>query len=71
MCNFCKNIYTTAEAMKWRESWWDWDCEQPYTIIVVGDDDSFELWSHVDDNFYTGRVMDINYCPVCGKQLMK
>lgn len=70
MCNFCKNIYTTAEAMEWKHNWWDWDCEQPYTIIVENND-SFALWSQVDDNFYTGRVMEIKYCPVCGRQLIE
>lgn len=69
MCDFCKNIYSTAEAIEWKDSWWDWDCKQPYTIIVK-DNDSFELWSQVEDNFYTGRIMDIKYCPVCGRQLI-
>ena len=70
MCKFCKNIYTTAEAAEWKNSWWDWDCKQPYTIIIE-DNDSFELWNQVDDNFYTGRVMEIKYCPVCGRQLIE
>ena len=70
MCQFCKTIYTPKEAICWRKNWWDWDSDQPYTIIVKYDD-CFELWHAVDDNFYTGRVMDIKYCPVCGEQLMK
>lgn len=70
MCNFCKNIYTRAEAMAWKHSWWDWDCKQPYTIIVE-DNDSFALWNQVEDNFYTGGVMKIKYCPVCGRQLIE
>ena len=70
MCEFCKNIYTTAEALEWKNNWWDWDCKQPYTIIVKAKD-SFNLWSQVDDNFYTGRIMEIKYCPVCGRQLIE
>ena len=69
MCDFCKTIYTPREAMRWKEGWWECDSKQPYTIIVKYNDD-FELWKAVDDNYYTGRVMDIKYCPLCGRQLI-
>lgn len=69
MCDFCKKIYTHDEAVDWKNAWRDWDMEQPYTIIVRFYD-RFELWNCVDDNYYTGFVMDIKYCPVCGKQLI-
>lgn len=68
MCGLCKKIYSRPEAVNWKRKWWEWDMEQPYTIIV-NDEDCFSLWNQVDDNFYTGRVMDIEYCPVCGRQL--
>lgn len=70
MCEFCKNIYTTTEAMEWKHSWWNWNYKQPYTIIVE-DNDSFALWNQIEDNFYTSRVMEIKYCPVCGRQLIE
>lgn len=70
MCDFCKKIYSRPEAVNWKDKWWKWDTEQPYTIIV-NDDGCFSLWTQVDDNFYTGRVMEIKYCPVCGGQLIE
>lgn len=71
MCDLCKTIYTQKEAIHWKENWWEWYSEQPYTIIVKYND-GFELWKAVeDDNYYTGRVMDIKYCPLCGRQLIK
>ena len=68
MCNLCKNIYMPTEAHRWKKNWWNWEENQPYTIIVKYDD-CFELWHMVNDNYYTGRVMEIRYCPTCGEEL--
>ena len=66
MCDLCKKIYSRSEAVNWKNKWWEMGHR---TTIIVNDEDYFSLWTQVDDNFYTGRVMDIEYCPLCGRQL--
>lgn len=68
-CNFCKKIYTIKEAKEWQNdySYYFFD-NIDYNIIVKRNND-FELWNRYDDNYYTGCVMTIKYCPKCGRKL--
>lgn len=68
-CNFCKKIYTNKEAEKWKDDYsYYFDDNIDYNIIVKNNND-FELWNRCDDNYYTGYIMTIKYCPKCGRKL--
>ena len=67
-CNFCKKIYSFKKAMEWKEDYAWYNNYEDYNIIVRNDND-FKLWTRCDDNYYTGMVMTINYCPKCGRKL--
>ena len=69
-CSFCNKVYSLKEARKWRDDSWDWELDTPNTICVknIG---GYALWSKCDDSYYTGHVMEINYCPICGRDLRR
>ncbi len=69
-CNFCNKEYNYKEAEKWAEDSWDLELDIPHTIYVK-DKENHELWNECDDPYYTGYVMDINYCPICGRDLRR
>ena len=31
--------------------------------------DIFCIWHECDDDYYTGNIMEIKYCPKCGRRL--
>lgn len=33
------------------------------------DDEEYYLWNECEDEYYTGNIMEIKYCPVCGRKL--
>lgn len=65
-CKFCSKEYNLEEAEEWKD---DWKLETPY-IICVKDEKGYGLWSKCEDSFYTGLVMNVNYCPICGRKLI-
>lgn len=38
-------------------------------ITFDKEDNAFNLWHESEDDYYTGNIMEINYCPVCGRKL--
>lgn len=62
MCDLCNNI-KTIEQYKEMTSW------DRYNTIVQQKNNSFGLWIECDDYYYSGVVMKINYCPICGRKL--
>ena len=67
-CSFCNKEYNFEEAEKWKNDSWNWELDAPHTICVK-DKEKYALWSKCDDPYYTGYVMRINYCPICGRNL--
>ena len=33
------------------------------------EDDTFNIWSECDDDYYSGEVLEINFCPECGRKI--
>lgn len=62
---------SVSEISETRPPQWkdDWQSETPY-IICVKYKKGYGLWSKCNDPFYTGPVMNMNYCPVCGRKLV-
>lgn len=65
-CDFCNEIYdefklNTTHPMN-REGF----CN---CITYDGNDNTYNLWHECGDDYYTGNIMEIKYCPVCGRRL--
>lgn len=58
MCDFCKNIYKT-------------DVYVSEVSDYISKDSDGKYWIHANtgDKYYQGMLFDINYCPMCGKDL--
>ena len=65
-CEFCSKIYSITEAEKWKNTILDYDSTTP-GVICANRNGVYELWSECDDSYYTGHVLDIQYCPICGR----
>lgn len=68
-CDFCKEIYDydNLSNMSLLER-----CESliPGNVIEHREsDNSYGIWNECSDSYYSGRIMKINYCPVCGRKL--
>ena len=60
MCDLCDKTYKTKEEMKEKfKSHWD------EVTCIIGDG----LYVPCEDPYYSGVVLQINYCPVCGRKL--
>jgi hypothetical protein len=64
MCELCNKIWKGEEEYHEHHSN-HWDEE----IAIIVDDDKFNLYVPCSDWFYSGIVMELNYCPICGKRL--
>ena len=62
MCNLCNNIKKIEQYKELK--FWNRD-----NTIVQKENKAFGLWIECDDSFYSGVAMEINYCPICGRQL--
>ena len=63
-CDFCKKIWGSKEEYQTSvDSHWD----EVNTIVMDGN--QLCLYVPCDDYYYSGIVMDINFCPVCGRQI--
>lgn len=64
-CDLCEKIYDDAELrnMHWSER------EYSNYITYNEEHDSYHLWHECDDSYYSGTIMEIGYCPVCGRKL--
>lgn len=64
-CELCKKIWNTKkEYTKQFQNEWDEDI-----AIVKNYDDKIGLYVSCEDWYYSGVVMNINYCPICGRKL--
>ena len=64
-CDFCNTIYN---ANKLKKQYWS-DREVCNCITKDKDDEKYYLWNECMDDYYTGNIMEIKYCPVCGRKL--
>ena len=64
MCNFCKKIYLIKECK-------DFGWRDPDIVITKTQNNKFAIWYACEDCYYSGPKLEINYCPICGKELNK
>ena len=64
-CDFCNKIYNASELKK---QYWG-DREVCNCVTKNKNDEEYYLWNECVDDYYTGNIMKINYCPVCGRKL--
>ena len=62
-CEKCNNIVNEKDIEKL--DYWDRDG----TIVYDSESNTYGVWIQHDDDYYTGRAFDINYCPICGRKL--
>lgn len=64
-CDLCEKIYDVEEL---RNTYWS---EREYSNYITHNEehDSYHLWHECDDSYYSGTIMEIGYCPVCGRKL--
>lgn len=66
-CEFCNIIYNADELKK--QYWTDREvCDCITYNEKIGE---YCLWHECVDEYYTGNIMKINYCPRCGRKLRK
>lgn len=64
-CEFCNVIYNADELKRQY-----WVVREVCDCITY--DETFKeyhLWHECGDDYYTGNIMEIKYCPVCGRKL--
>ena len=64
-CYLCEEIYDEEEL---RNMHWS---EREYSNYITHNEEynSYHLWHECDDSYYSGIIMKIKYCPVCGRKL--
>lgn len=65
-CNFCKKIWNSMEEYQ-KQFQHRWDEE--ISIVKDDDDGNIGLYVPCNDYYYSDIIMDINYCPICGRKL--
>lgn len=63
-CELCKKIWNTKKEYTKQFQKWD-----EHIAIVKDDDDEIGLYVPCEDWYYSDVVMNINYCPICGRKL--
>ena len=65
MCDLCEEIWDEEEL---RNAHWS-DREYSNYIVHNEKSDSYHLLHECDDSYYSGNIMKIKYCPICGRCL--
>ena len=63
-CWFCNKIYDTKELYE-MDSWDREVC----CITYNKNDNTYNIWSECDDYYYSGEILEINFCPICGRKI--
>lgn len=63
-CDFCSKIWDNVKEYK--ESF-EFEHEEREAIVMNGH--RFGLYIPCDDPWYSRIIMDLNFCPVCGRQV--
>lgn len=64
-CKLCEKIWKSEDDYR-NQFKYDWD---EGNAIVMEDRKPY-LYVPCDDSYYSGTVMQINYCPKCGRKLV-
>lgn len=64
-CEFCNKIYN---AGKLHNQYWA-DREVCDCITYNEKEKSYSFWHEYVDDYYTGNLVEIKYCPICGRKL--
>ena len=64
-CELCKNILNYDDYMN-VDSWDRIDC-----ILYDSKYNKYVFWVECDDWYYSRPVLDLKYCPECGRKLIK
>lgn len=60
MCDFCNKIYNEDELNSQY-------CREVCDCITYDENNNnYNFWHECDDDYYTGNIMEIKYCPECG-----
>lgn len=65
MCDFCNKIYNEDEL---NNKYWA-DREEVDCITHDENTNTYSFWHECIDDYYTGNIMEIKYCPICGRKL--
>lgn len=72
-CYFCENIYDTKTLENMSQEDRKKLCQKELELYCVithnTEDDTFNIWSECDDDYYSGEVLEINFCPECGRKI--
>lgn len=63
MCSFCNKIYNEDEL---NGQYFHEVCD---CITYDENNNNYNFWHECDEDYYTGNIMEIKYCPVCGRRL--
>lgn len=64
-CDFCNKMYNEE---KLNNQYWA-DHEKVNCITYDENNNTYSVWHECEDDYYTGNIMEIKYCPVCGRRL--
>ena len=72
-CYFCEKIYDTKTLKNMSQEDRKKLCQKEWELYCVithnTEDDTFNIWSECDDDYYSGEVLEINFCPECGRKI--
>ena len=63
-CPLCDTIWSSKEAYEYEMDW-------PEKIAIVMEDEKPWLYVPCEDSYYSDTKLQINYCPKCGRRLVK
>lgn len=70
LCDFCSNILTQDQAEQWSADYeFHYATPIQYNVIATDLNGKYNLWNRCDDCYYNGIIMQISYCPKCGRKL--
>ena len=63
-CPLCDTIWSSKEVYEYAMGW-------PEKIAIVMEDEKPWLYVPCEDVYYSDTRLQINFCPKCGRELMK
>ena len=69
-CDFCSTILTQDQVELWSNDLDTYeDTPIEYNVISTDSKGNYNLWNRCDDCYYNKAIMQISYCPKCGRKL--
>ena len=63
------NGYPGREGMETEEEWDEALDKMIWSFEQIINDNSYNIWSECDDDYYSGEILEINFCPICGRKI--